>query len=458
MAGKKWYTVGQITGIMKEYLDQNDNFMPTIKQWAEYSKIDPGTICNYIGQASWVKTWLAVGAKEREVIRITELKSKMLDDIVAVYNKLDNKSNIHAHQLIRDSGHSLGSVYAYFYSIDRFFQAAGIRQNLVDKSEALEDFKTICEKLGRWPNKKELKKLGRFPLFFYFKHYESIENMGELVGFKQPYQPLSLTEDKDMLLEEAKQVISKLGFTPTAKVFFDYCKYSSPTYNRAFGGYTKLLGLLGLKQPKSNINKLCPVCSDEITLLIAHFEKSHPEELATQKKMALDMMLSGIAMLKIQGDDSTIFTKAYQLNKIKEEALAENPNLIFPTREQKIAATLKKRNEAGDFEHVKKINTARNQTSEARKKNSNGPKQAYKTGAKESWNIGENKETNLVIKAGTEKQSITLQQNADCGLVEYKLGTEHACFKPISHVRDRRHLNFSRREKAEIKARANYRC
>ncbi|KKM77319.1 hypothetical protein LCGC14_1371220 [marine sediment metagenome] len=443
----------EVISEMKQVYEKNDSIVPTMKKWKDLSNMSADVVNRVFG--TWKKAWTAIGIKYKEPLY--KKRERIIIDLQRTYAQ--NKNIVKTKDLIRASGHTIPTIIKYFDSVCHAFGMAKIEINKrIPKERFMEDFVSVYNKLGRIPTDQEIRSMCKYHISSFRKHFGSIDNLAKIAGIEREKQNTK-TSDKE-LLKELKRLHIELQCVPTLLDIHNCCKYSADTYQRSFGNFTNALNKIGLNLTKSKkINMKCPNCGIISKTIIAHMKYNHPEELKKHEEFVINLYKGGLSSRSIAIRDDILYNGASPVNRLVRKYLTSEQ--INELRKSKIKNTLKKEYASGKYGWVNDLNRIRTSSEEGKKKNSDGLKQAYESGKRESWNKGLTKETDERVAQSAQQISKSIKLLYGTGEIEKKLGPENSKWNNDRNQVTRRYrlgLDFSVSDRYNIKKRAQYKC
>lgn len=438
---KKKYTDEDLQREMRNVYEKNNNRVPTHKEWPTLSNIDVSTVANRFG--TWRKAWDGIGLSIKKQNE-KDAKRILLKDFIEAYKRFpDVASN---YELLKLSGHRVGIVHKYFISLERFLETAKVDARCrVSKKDVLDDYLLLYNKVGRVPNKKDIKLYGKYSRFVYKRKFGSFENLHKQAGIEENIH--AITDEE--LIEDLIRVENKIGRVPTTDDIVVHGKFSRSTYNRHLGGnFTKALKRAGMTPSNIKTNVTCPYCQKTILSLVAHMKQDHEKEYKTEEEKIVRLYLNGMSNMKIVLCDDVVFNSSSSISKIVRKHTTKEERAKL--RLQKISRSTKENYKNGKMNRARKINVERSQDEQYRENMSESLKQSYKSGNKTRWSKGLTKESSEIIRASAEKTSKTMKHIYKTGQIERS--------NSASISRYRLGAGFTKSDRKNIKKRANYMC
>jgi len=426
--------------------------IPTQKEWNKISIFSVDVLMRSFG--TYKKAWEFAGF-EFNKISLSNKKDLIITDLKKAF--IDDK-NVSIEEIIKKSGHNRITITKYFGSIHNAFLIAKIEVGKkITDNELIEEFKRVYLEISRIPTYKDLKYYSKYGSRIFKKRIGTIEKLIKLSGLSLEIKTKATKEE---LLTELKRLCDLFGKAPNILELNKYSKFSYMMFVRHFGSYNDAINLLGYTQNSNTKSRLnCYICGIESSSMISHFKLYHHEELKKQEQIVLELYKNGLSARKISLIDGLIFKGGTSVNRVIDKYLTkEEKNHL---RIQKIKETLTKDYASGKYDWVNEQARIRNTTIEARQKNSDGLKKAYKNGNKISWNKGLTKGTDDVIKDYSEKTKETMKNKFKTGEIERKIGPENNKWNDNREEvcgRYRFGLNFSKEDRILIKKRAGFKC
>lgn len=449
----KKISVKEVEAEMQRIYKLNDNTAPKMKFWKAESSMSVDVVQNHSG--TWKKSWTALGLlSEKE--SMSKKREAIIHDLQRAFYKAND--TIGMSDLIRASNHTRETINKYFDSPSHALEIARIDLNKrIPSALFIQDFMLIYDTIGDVPTDKDIKEMGTYQLSSFLRRFGSIDNLAEIAGVSRTPGVESISEDT--LLDELTRVQRELGRVPTHADITKHSDYSADAYQRMFGNFSAALGKLGLNPAKkTSVSVKCPECGDSHRTIISHMKSLHPEALLEHEEHVLELYLGGLSNKAIAArDDVVLYNGASSINRVVKQYLSAEK--MEELRKSKIKNTMVEDYASGKYDWVKKINTDRNVSPEAKKRNSEGLKKAYASGKRSAWNKGLTKENDARVAAGAEATKKTLKDGFSSGEIERKIGPESSQWKPDrDDIVRRLGQGFNKEARASIKARANNCC
>lgn len=207
----------------------------------------------------------------------------------------------------------------------------------------------------------------------------------------------------------------------------------------------------------------CPHCGIEYERLAKHIEAAHLEVAAKQKALVIAYYQEGKTAREIVKLDDVMYKGYASITRIIKDSGILTTEELEKRRVESLKETLKEDYASGKYDDIKKINSDRNKTDEAKEKNSKGLKKAYADKTRLPVWKGETKESNSAIYEMSRKVSDTHLAKVENGPADYhfKSGPANPGWIPnrANLASAKRNQNvFSNGQKQKIKHIKKHKC
>jgi len=146
---------------------------------------------------------------------------------------------------------SLGTYKNRFGRFNSLLEELGeehsLRSDSISREDLVTNFYMVKEKLGRVPSLDELGEQGNISIRTYNNRFGGYNNLLEELG-ENPLPPHNFVDQED-LIRNFYMVKEKLGRVPNLTELGELGIFGQRTYHKKFGGYRKLLEMLGETAP-----------------------------------------------------------------------------------------------------------------------------------------------------------------------------------------------------------------
>ena len=230
--------------------------------------------------------------------------------------------------LRKEKGHTSKVYRKRFGSLAVARKKAGIKEEptwkRISDQELLNEIKELLSKLQRVPTTFDMSKYGKYSIWCYIDRFGSWAKALNKAGIEP------LKENKNFLLNEIKRLNTLLGHPPTMKDMEIFGKYHPTTYYNYFSSWTEVLSSAGLLPTKYHIiAKDGHICRSNGEVMIDNFLFSHNiqherEPLYPNSLMKADWLIKNCIYVEYFG----LINFPWYKNRVKQKLEIINKNNI----------------------------------------------------------------------------------------------------------------------------------